>query len=96
MAPGECFGIPYGVLVPNNFENLWVAGRCVSTDVPVHGSIRVQPSSSMMGHAAGTAAAQAIRHGELAKDLDTERLITTLRDAKAYLPQDELSREMTR
>jgi hypothetical protein len=61
LQPGECFGIPYGVLVPRGWGNLWVAGRCVSSDVKVHGSIRVQPAASMMGQAAGTAAVQSIR-----------------------------------
>lgn len=76
--------------------NLWVAGRCVSTDIPVHGSIRVQPAASMMGQAAGTAAAQAVRNGEMAYSLDTEKLVTVLRNSNAYLPQTDLSREMTR
>lgn len=96
LSPGELFGIPYGVLVPKNYENLWVAGRCVSSDVAVHGSIRVQPAASMMGQAAGTAAAQSIRTGQTAHTLNTEQLITTLRDGKAYLPQDRLSTQMTR
>ena len=56
MKPGECFGIPYGILVPEGWTNLWVAGRCTSSDIGVHGSIRVQPAASMMGQAAGTAA----------------------------------------
>jgi len=46
---GENFGIPYGVLVPKGWTNLWVAGRCVSADVKVHGAIRDQPGCSMMG-----------------------------------------------
>lgn len=96
LNPGECFGIPYSILVPKGFENLWVAGRCVSTDVPVHGSIRVQPAASMMGQAAGTAAVQAMRHGQRACNLDTQMLVNTLRDHDAYLPQETLSNEMTR
>lgn len=96
LKPGECFGIPYGVLVPKGWRNLWVAGRCVSSDVQVHGSIRVQPAASMMGQAAGTAAVQSMKTGQIACDLNTETLINTLRDHKAYLPQNELSSEMTR
>lgn len=94
--PGEYFGIPYGILVPKGWENLWVAGRCVSSDVPVHGSIRVQPAASMMGQAAGTAAVQSIRTGQTANALDTIELVETLRAAKAILPQKELSSKMTR
>ncbi|HML49052.1 MAG TPA: FAD-dependent oxidoreductase, partial [Clostridia bacterium] len=61
---GECFGMPYGILVPKGFDNLWVAGRCNSSDVKVHGSIRVMPACSMMGQAAGTAAVQSMSTGQ--------------------------------
>jgi len=93
---GESFGIPYGVLVPKGWTNLWVAGRCASSDVRMHGSIRVQTSCSMMGQAAGTAAVQSIRTGQPANNLDTQRLVLTLRKAGANLPQTTLSKEMTR
>ena len=96
LKAGECFGIPYGILVPKGWRNLWVAGRCNSSDVRVHGSIRVQPAASMMGQAAGSAAVQAIATGKPACDLDTSALVETLRRAGAYLPQEKLSREMTR
>lgn len=96
LKAGECFGIPYGILVPKGWRNLWVAGRSNSSDVRVHGSIRVQPAASMMGQAAGTAAAQSLATGQPACDLDTAALVATLRRAGAYLPQANLSREMTR
>jgi hypothetical protein len=96
LNPGECFGIPYGILVPKGWKNLWVAGRCASADVRVHGVIRVQPAASMMGQAAGTAAAQSVRTGQSACELDTATLIGTLRENKAYLPQDRTSKTMTR
>ena len=96
LKAGECFGIPYGILVPKGWRNLWVAGRCNSSDVRVHGSIRVQPAASMMGQAAGTAAVQAMATGQPACALDTSVLVETLRRAGAYLPQDKLQREMTR
>jgi hypothetical protein len=96
LLPGESFGLPYGILVPRGWRNLWVAGRCASSDVEVHGSIRVQPACSMMGQAAGTAAVQSVRTGQAACELDTELLVTTLREANANLPQGDLSRDMTR
>ena len=85
---GEYFGIPYGILVPKGWRNLWVAGRCASSDVMVHGSIRVQPACSMMGQAAGTAAVQSIRTRKAAAEIDRRVLIRTLREAGANLPQD--------
>ncbi|MDR1142534.1 MAG: FAD-dependent oxidoreductase [Planctomycetaceae bacterium] len=58
--------------------------------------MRVQPACSMMGQAAGTAAVQSIKTGQPANDLDTEMLVLTLRKAGAYLPQDSLTKKMTR
>ena len=96
LGKGEFFGIPYGILVPRGWSNLWVAGRCTSSDVQVHGSIRVQPAAAMMGQAAGTAVIQSIRTGQPACDLDTEELVISLRNAGAYLPQETLNKTMTR
>jgi hypothetical protein len=96
LHPGECYGLPYGMLVPKHWTNLWVAGRCASSDVAVHGSVRVQPAAAMMGQAAGTAAEQCIRTGQPACDLDTAELVKTLRDNGAYLPQETIQRQMTR
>jgi len=93
---GEWFGIPYGILVPKGWNNLWVAGRCASSDVQVHGSIRVQPAASMMGQAAGTAAVQSMRTGRGAAEIDTSELVTTLRNHGAHLPQKNLSKTLTR
>ena len=94
---GEHHGIPYSILVPKGgWRNLWVAGRCASSDVKVHGAIRVQPACAMMGQAAGTAAVQSIKTGQPAHDLDTEMLVKTLREAGAFLPQEKLSKKMTR
>lgn len=96
LGPGESFGIPYGILVPRGWRNLWVAGRCVSADLQIHGVIRVQPAAAMMGQAAGTAAVQAIRQAQAANQLDTAQLVETLRRNGAHLPQATLSRTMTR
>jgi len=94
--PGEMFALPYGILVPRGWKNLWTAGRCASTDLIGQGSLRCQPYCSQMGQAAGTAAAQAIAQNETADQLDTERLVKTLREHDVYLPQATLSAEMTR
>lgn len=95
-AVGEYYGLPYGILVPAGWENLWVAGRCNSSDVKLHGAIRDQPACFMMGQAAGTAAVQHMRTGQPACDLDTAALVETLRSNGAYLPQETLSTKMTR
>lgn len=96
LARGASVGIPYSILVPKDWENLWVAGRCHSSDSQVHGSIRAQSAAYMMGEAAATAALQSIATGQPACDLNTEQLVHTLRERGAWLPQNKLSRSMTR
>lgn len=96
LAPGEYYGIPYGTLVPRGWHNLWVAGRCNSSDIQVHGAIRDQPACAMMGEAAGTAAVQHLQTGQSAFDLDTRQLVETLRDNGGNLPQHDLSPTLTR
>ncbi len=94
--PGEYFGIPYGVMVPKGSDNLWVAGRTVSCDMRVHASIRMMPVCYTLGQAAGAAAVQAIEKHQKACELDTEELVLNLRKQGAILPQEELSKTMTR
>jgi hypothetical protein len=50
----------------------------------------------MMGQAAGTAAVQSIKTGQPANELDTELLVQSLRKGGAYLPQETLSKKMTK
>jgi len=85
LNPGECFGIPYRILVPKGWKNLWVAGRCASSDLKANGVIRVMPSAGLMGEAAGAAAVQAGRTGQTADALDTEELVKTLKAQGAIL-----------
>ena len=96
LAKGESYGIPYGILVPKGMRNLWVAGRCNSSDIKVHGAIRDQPGCLMMGQAVGTATVQSIKTGEPACDLNVETLVESLRKQNVYLPQKETSEKMTR
>jgi hypothetical protein len=96
LAPGGTYGIPYRVLVPRGWANLWVAGSSVSADVLVHGAIRGQPACVMLGQAAGTAGVQALREGQCAAALATAEFVTRLRAQGANLPQECLGRELTR
>ncbi|MHB9139504.1 MAG: FAD-dependent oxidoreductase, partial [Victivallaceae bacterium] len=51
------YGIPFRVMIPQGIGNLLVAGRSVSADRAMLGSLRVMPACFAMGQAAGTAAA---------------------------------------
>jgi hypothetical protein len=85
--PGESLGIPYRCLVPEKCENLLVAGRCISCDRPVQGSIRVQPVCLVTGEAAGTAAAICARESIGPAAVDPDDLRTRLIQTGARLPQ---------
>lgn len=51
-------GIPVGCLRPLGVKNLWIAGRCISTDHEAQASIRVMGTCFATGEAAGRAALQ--------------------------------------
>lgn len=83
---GESHGIPYRCLTPKGLKNVLVAGRSISCDRIVNGSIRVMPVCLAMGEAAGIAAAIAIAvNGDVHK-VDTGMLRRRLREEGAYLP----------
>ncbi len=60
---GESHGIPYRCLTPKGLKNLLVAGRSISSDRAVQGSVRVMPVCLVTGEAAGAAAAMAVNKG---------------------------------
>lgn len=49
--------IPYSCMIRSGFDNIIVAGRCISADKLSFGSIRVMGTAMALGQAAGTAAA---------------------------------------
>ncbi|MBC8002241.1 MAG: FAD-dependent oxidoreductase, partial [Opitutaceae bacterium] len=84
---GESHGIPYRCLTPRDLKNVLVAGRSISCDRSVQGSVRVMPVCLAMGEAAGMAAAHALRvPGVNVHEVDTNELRRRLRDEGAYLP----------
>lgn len=92
---GESHGIPYRCLTPRGLRNVLVAGRSISCERIVQGSIRVMPVCLAMGEAAGMAAALAASAAATnVHDIDTDRLRERLRAEGAYLPglPDEASR----
>jgi hypothetical protein len=63
-----------------------VAGRCVSTDRPMQGSLRVMPGCYLTGQAAGAAAAIASAQDLSVHDVPFDALKTRLLALGAYLP----------
>ncbi len=82
--PGESHGIPFRCLVPTGVDNLLVAGRTISCDRDVMGSVRVMPCCLTTGEAAGVAAAQAASRGVGVHAVDVAQLRETLRACGAY------------
>jgi len=85
-AKGESYGIPYRILTPRGLDNVLVAGRCVSADRMVHGSIRVMPACFITGQAAGVAAAMAAGQDQSTHQIDTRQLQQRLKALGGYLP----------
>lgn len=82
---GEYYGVPYGCLVPEKVENLLVAGRSVSATAEAAGAIRVMPPCMELGHAAGTAAALAVKNGVSPRKVNTAALRTQLVKEGSFL-----------
>lgn len=83
---GESHGVPYRCLTPKGLNNVLVAGRSVSSDRTINGSLRVMPVCLAMGEAAGTAAAMATHAGNDVRKVDVQALRSKLRKAGQYLP----------
>lgn len=84
---GESHGIPYRCLTPHGLKNVLVAGRSISCDRAVQGSVRIMPVCLATGEAAGMAAVHALRLAEVdVHAVDTDRLRSRLREVGAYLP----------
>lgn len=84
--PGESFGVPYRCLTPKGLRNALVAGRCISTDRQVNGSIRIMACCLNTGEAAGVAAAMAASGAGDVHAVNSDELRTKLRTHGAYLP----------
>lgn len=57
LPDNDYFGIPLSVLRSKDLNNLWMAGRIISTDSYTHGSVRVMGTGFATGQASGVAAA---------------------------------------
>ncbi len=79
MPEGDWYEIPYRCLTPCRLDNLLVAGRPISCDHLMHGSLRVMPIAMSTGEAAGVAAALCVQQGKPTRGIDVLRLQETLR-----------------
>jgi len=83
---GESFGVPYRCLTPKGLANVLVAGRCISTDRSVNGSVRIMACCLNTGEAAGIAAGMAVQGSGDVHQVDAQILRDKLKQHGAYLP----------
>ena len=79
------YDIPYRTLLPQDIDNLWVAGRCHSATSEALASSRVTANAMGMGQAAGTAAAMAVAAGVGSREVPIGDLQDRLLVANAIL-----------
>jgi len=81
----EYFSIPYRSLLPKEYDNLLVAGRCLSADHGAHSAVRIMPICACLGEAAGVAASIAKKENSAVQEIDVSRLQKLLREKGAKL-----------
>jgi hypothetical protein len=81
---GRYFQVPYGCLVPQDADNLLVAGRCVAGDKISHCAMRNMMACTVTGQGAGAAAAVSLKEGATTATVDIRRV------------QDELQKQGVR
>lgn len=77
--------VPYGALVPRRIENLLAAGRCISAEIRMADLVRLIPNCFATGHAAGVAAAVAVKDRCRPREVDVAKVQKILRQQGAYL-----------
>ena len=63
LPDGQWYGVPWGCLVVQGFDNLLVAGRNLSAEHAAQASVRVAGPCMALGEAAGLGAAASLAHG---------------------------------
>lgn len=82
---GECYGIPYRCLLPDNMDNMAAAGRTISADRIMMASIRIMPPCFATGQAAGTACALAAKSNIRLDQIDIKELRNTLKQDGQFI-----------
>lgn len=72
--PGQYYTIPYRSMVPKEFDNLLVSGRCLSATHEAQASVRIMPICCCLGEAAGLACALAAKDGRSVQSVDIDAL----------------------
>ena len=68
------YSIPYRSLLPREYDNMLVAGRCLSATHEAQAAVRVMPICCCMGEAAGRAAALAHKGNTSVREISVSEL----------------------
>ena len=77
---GERYCIPYRSLVPKEYVNLLVAGRCLSATHEAQSAVRIMPICACLGQAAGTAVSIALKNNTNTHTVDIKALREKLKE----------------
>lgn len=77
--------IPYRTLTPRKTNNLLVAGRCYSYEEALYQDSRIIGTCLLTGHAAGAAAAVAVKQDAPVQNADVKQIQSLLTSQKAWL-----------
>jgi FAD dependent oxidoreductase len=81
--------LPYRMLVPDDVDNLLMAGRCASMTHDGQSAARVSGACFAMGEAVGTAAALALSGNTIPRDIAVEKLQQQLKGQGAFIGRDQ-------
>ncbi len=82
---GRYYQIPYGCMVPENIDNLLVAGRSISGDEVAHCSYRNMSCCVVTGQAAGVAAAISLKMDTTTSKVDVAEVQNELKRQKVRI-----------
>jgi ribulose 1,5-bisphosphate synthetase/thiazole synthase len=76
---GRYFHVPYRITLPQQVENLLVAGRCVAGDKVSHAATRQMMCCTVTGQGAGIAAAVSLKNGVTCRGVDVSKVQKALK-----------------
>ncbi len=82
---GKYYKIPYRSLLPKEYDNMLVAGRCISAEHEAHSAVRIMPICACLGEAAGVAVAVAKKTGTNTHTVDTKAVREKLKELGAAI-----------
>lgn len=95
--PVPSFGLPMGVMIPEDEENILVTEKSISVSNIMNGTTRLQPVVVQIGQAAGAIAALAVKNNVSTTEVPVREVQNVILDAGGYLlPYLDVDKEDSR